>query len=122
MLRGMAIAHAQPGQPIESHGFPAPAVAEQSVALFKSRDLEVIRLVLAQGRSMPPHRVPGDITIHCLSGLIEVGLGESHPRLLAGQMMYLPGGAVHDVKALSDSRVLLTIALTPASKTESGTP
>jgi hypothetical protein len=37
-------------------------------------------------------------------------------------MMYLPGGAVHDVKALSDSRALLTIALTPASKTGSGTP
>lgn len=88
----------------------------QSVALFKSRDLEVIRLVLAEGRSMPPHRVAGDITIHCLSGLIEVGLGETHPRLLAGQMMFLPGNALHGVKALSDSRALVTIALNPARK------
>lgn len=116
MLRAMAIPHALPGQPVEASGFPAPAADAQSTALFKSRDLEVIRLVLAAGQSMPPHRVVGDITIHCLSGLIEIGLDNTRPRLLAGQMMFLPGGDLHSVKALSDSRALVTIALCPANR------
>jgi quercetin dioxygenase-like cupin family protein len=116
MLWGMAIPHAQPGQPIEANGFPEPIDAVQSTALFKSRDLEVIRLILAAGKSLPPHKVAGDITIHCLSGLIEVGYGDFRPQLLAGQMVFLPGGAVHDVKALSDARALVTIALRPVAK------
>lgn len=54
---------------------------EQSAALFESRDLEVTRLVLLSGKSLPPHKVPGEITIHCIEGLLSVDVDGRTSRL-----------------------------------------
>jgi len=82
-----------------------------STALFKSRDLEVIRLLMGTGKGMPPHRVPGEITIQSVSGHLEVGLDDGPAVLQPGQMLYLKGDAMHSVTALTDACALLTIAL-----------
>ncbi|PXW93383.1 quercetin dioxygenase-like cupin family protein [Sphaerotilus hippei] len=107
----MSLRHARAGEPVEvlAPG-PEPALSP-SVALFKSRDLEVIRLVLPQGRTMPAHQVAGDLTLHCLDGELEVSTGDRPTVLRRGQLMYLPGGQVHRVLALQPSCALLTIAL-----------
>jgi quercetin dioxygenase-like cupin family protein len=83
-------------------------------ALFKSSHLEVMRLVLPQGKSLPRHKVAGDITIHCLEGRLEVGTPGGTHALAAGELLYLPGGEPHDVVALEDMSALVTIALVPA--------
>lgn len=110
MLAHMAIAHALSGQPVE---IAAPAVpgALGSTALFKSRDLEVIRLLIGAGKGLPPHRVPGEITVQCVSGEVEIGLDGDRAVLQPGQMLYLAGDALHSVIAITDACVLVTIAL-----------
>ena len=55
----------------------------EDLALFKTEELEVIRLVLAAGKSLPPHKVPGEITIQCLEG--RIGSGRGPPVLAAGR-------------------------------------
>jgi quercetin dioxygenase-like cupin family protein len=110
MLTGMAIPHANPGQPVDVCAAAVPG-ALSSTALFKSRDLEVIRLLIGAGKGLPPHRVPGEITIQCVSGEVEVGLDEGQALLEPGQMLYLKGDAVHSVLAITDACVLVTIAL-----------
>lgn len=111
----MAIPHAQPGQAVEVRPL-GPALAGTSThALFKSRDLEVMRLVLRGGQSLPPHKVAGEITIHCLEGTIDVGIDGRTVSLRAGELTYLPGGAVHDVRARTDASALVTIALAGAA-------
>jgi quercetin dioxygenase-like cupin family protein len=109
----MAIPHAEPGQPLDVRPLGERLAAEKTTALFKSRDLEVIRLVLAAGKSLPAHRVPGEITIHCLEGRLGVDLEDSIVQLEAGQMMFLRGEATHGVSALADATALVTIALKP---------
>jgi quercetin dioxygenase-like cupin family protein/GNAT superfamily N-acetyltransferase len=107
----MAIPHAQPGQVIDVGASGEAPVEARSHALFKSDDLEVIRLVLAAGRSLPPHRVAGDITVLCLEGRIDVSTeGRSHV-LSATQMLFLEGGVRHGVTALENASALVTIAL-----------
>ena len=70
----MAIPHAQSGQVIDV-GPLGPSLADKrTVALFKTDDLEVMRLVLTAGKSLPPHKVAGEITIHCMEGRIDVTL------------------------------------------------
>lgn len=107
----MAIPHALPGEAVDVRPFGADLAAEKTRALFKSADLEVMRLVLTAGKSLPPHSVPGEITVHCLEGaLLVTAEGRSHA-LAAGQLLYLAGGVMHGVTALQDSSALVTIAL-----------
>ncbi len=107
----MALPHALPGQPIDVLPNGQHLPAEVSTALFKSSQLEVIRLVLPAGKRMPAHKVEGEITLHCLEGRLEVPAETGRTELAAGQPMYLTGGTVHGVTAIEDSWALLTIVL-----------
>lgn len=109
----MAIPHAQPGQAIEVKPLGAQLARKTTVALFKSADLEVMRLVLLTGKALPPHRVPGEITIQCIEGALDVTADGRSQVLQAGQLLYLAGGVTHGVTALQDSSALVTVALRP---------
>ena len=107
----MAIPHAHPGQAVDVQPLGPCLEQEKTVALFKSADLEVMRLVLLAGHSVPPHRVPGDITVQCIEGSIDVTVdGRSHV-LKAGQLLFLLGGVSHGVTALQDASALVSVAL-----------
>jgi quercetin dioxygenase-like cupin family protein len=107
----MAIPHAQSGQVIDLRPLGAALNGERTTALFKTDDLEVMRLVLAAGKSLPPHKVAGEITIQCIEGRIDVALDGASRILDPGQLIYLARDVVHGVLALEDSTVLVTIAL-----------
>lgn len=110
----MALSHAQPGQVVDVSPRGARIAGEKTSALFKARDLEVMHLVLPAGKALPPHKVPGEITIHCLEGVLRVTAQGVPRELRAGQLLYLEGDALHDVTALADATALVTIALAPA--------
>lgn len=107
----MAIDHASPGQVVDIGPLGSALSAHQSTALFKSTDLEVLRLVLPAGASLPQHKVRGEITIQCIEGRIDVSAGGANHVLRAGQLLYLGGHAVHAVTAIEDASALVTIAL-----------
>ena len=107
----MAIPHALPAQAIDVRPFGPQLAKEKTVALFKSDDLELIRLVLPAGKAMPAHKVAGDVVLHCLEGQLEVSAANRQQALLAGQLLHLPGNMLHAVKAIEDSSALLTIVV-----------
>ena len=107
----MAISHAAPGQAIDLLPAVGAADGARTVALFKSRDLEVIRLVLPAGKSLPPHKVAREITIQCVSGALAVNTAAGRHELKAGQLLFLDREAVHDVRALEDVTALVTVVL-----------
>jgi len=107
----MAIPHAQSGQVIDVRPLGPSLTDERTVALFKTDDLEVMRLVLAAGKSLPPHKVAGEITIQCIEGRIDVTLNGESRILEAGQLIYLARDVVHGVVAIEDASVQVTIAL-----------
>ena len=76
ILTAMAIPHALPGQAIDVAPLGTRLSSAQTIALFKSADLEVIRLVLPVGKSLPPHKVAGEITIQSVEGAIDVTAGD----------------------------------------------
>jgi quercetin dioxygenase-like cupin family protein len=107
----MAIPHAQSGQVISVRPLGPALTDERTVALFKTEDLEVMRLVLTAGKSLPPHKVAGEITIQCIEGRIDVSLDGTSRILDAGDLIYLARDVVHGVVAIEDASVLVTIAL-----------
>lgn len=107
----MALPHAQPGQAVDLRPLGSKLATARTHALFKSRDLEVMRLVLRAGQTLPVHQVPGEITVQCLEGCVELTTGSRAHRLQAGELLFLPGGTPHGVQAVADCSALVTIAL-----------
>ncbi len=107
----MALHHLDSGEIANLMNQGGDALSTQSVALFKSEQLEVIRLRLPLGKGMPMHQVPGEITVQCLEGVIDFETPEGVQRLQAGQMLFLRGGVPHGLLALEDASVLVTIVL-----------
>ena len=109
----MALSHVTSGQPVLVQPLGARLQDAKTRALFKSQDLELIHLVLLKGKSLPPHKVAGEITIHCLEGRLDVS-ADGHSQVLApGQLLFLQRNALHGVTALEDASGLVTIALRP---------
>lgn len=83
----------------------------KTAAIIKSKHFEAVRLVVLAGTEIPPHKVPGNIMLHCLEGRISLGLTDSSIILSTGEWVYLAGGEIHSLSGLEDSSLLLTILL-----------
>lgn len=114
----MALPHAQPIEPVDVRPLGEGLATGRNTALFKSQDLEVIRLVMPAGEGVPPHQVAGEATLQCLEGRLRVDAQDRGQVLEAGQLLYVPGGMVHAITALSPASALLTIALKPLPQKE----
>jgi quercetin dioxygenase-like cupin family protein len=78
--------------------------------LAKTETLKIRRLSLLQGRPIPAHQVPGEITVHCLTGRIAFTAGGTTREVGAGQLVVLAAGEPHSLVGLEDSTVLVTEA------------
>jgi len=107
----MALLHAVPGEPLDVRPLGERLTSQKTCALFKSAQLEVMRLVLQAGKSLPSHKVTGEITIQCVEGILDIELEGATVRLAAGDLMFLEGGAPHGVVAPVDASALVTIVL-----------
>ena len=107
----MAIAHATSGQLVDVQPLGDKLADTRTSALFKSDELELMRLVVPAGKSVPSHQVKGQITVQCLEGEVEFTAGGHAQLMKAGQLIYLAGGIDHGLKAVRDSSLLVTIVL-----------
>lgn len=107
----MAIEHAASGQLMDVQPLAGKLAESKTSALFKSDELEVMRLVLAAHKSMPMHSVKGEITVQCLEGEVQFNAGGRMQHMQAGQLVWLAGGVEHGLTALRDASLLVTIAL-----------
>ena len=107
----MAIPHASPGDVIDVGPLGPRLAGARSHALFKSADLEVIRLVLPAGEGLPPHAVAGEITLQCIEGRVAFDCAAGARELAAGQMIHCAAEELHGLRAIADASLLLTIAL-----------
>lgn len=108
----MAIPHANPGDVIDVRPLGADLATSKTRMLFNTERLEVVRLVMQAGKEMAEHRAPGDIVVQCLEGTIAFTTLGATRELSAGQMLYIPAGEPHSVRAMEDASFLLTILRT----------
>lgn len=107
----MAIHHAQPGELIDIRPLGPSLTTTPTKTLIKSKELEVIRLVLRKGKDIPSHSAPGEITVQCIDGRASFSAAGQSRVLTPGTMLYLSAGEPHSVHAEEDSSLLITILL-----------
>ena len=78
--------------------------------LLESSFSKEIRILLKEGQIMKEHKAPFPILIHLLDGEIDFGAEGSTHLLKRGDIVTLAGNVPHDLTALKDSIVRLTLS------------
>jgi len=107
----MALHHSSPGEVIDVRPLGAKLRDTPNTTLLKSQHLQVFRLVLPAGKEYREHKVPGEITVQCLEGVVEFSSPGRCQRLHPGDLLYLEGGDPHALKGIEDGSVLVTVFL-----------
>jgi quercetin dioxygenase-like cupin family protein len=111
----MAIPHLASGQVASILPLGVALADAKTTALFKGPHLEVMRMVLPAGKKIAPHHVSGPITIHCLEGEVDVGVENERRILRSGDLLYLAGNVKHDLLAITNTSVLVSVVLLSAT-------
>jgi quercetin dioxygenase-like cupin family protein len=109
----MGLHHAASGEIIPVRPLGAKLPESPSVALLKAHQLEVMRIVLVAGKSVPEHHVAGELTMLCLEGQVELRAQGKKQALQPGEMVYLEGNVPYALHAIEHSSLLITLVLVP---------
>jgi quercetin dioxygenase-like cupin family protein len=78
--------------------------------LIKYEDLRVVLTALKAHARLSEHKTDGRVSIHVLSGHLQVKASGRTFNLRAGGLVAFDRGIAHDVEALEESAFLITIA------------
>jgi quercetin dioxygenase-like cupin family protein len=81
-----------------------------AVTLAKYPDFRIVFMLMKPGTRMQEHQASARISIQTVSGLVRLHLKDRTVDLPAGHVLALERDLTHDVEALEESGVLLTIA------------
>lgn len=108
----MALTHAKEGEVVCLGPLGSELESIKTAALVKNDHLEIIRLIMKSGKSIPNHTAPGILIVQCLEGRVLFKcLGETR-ELTSGQLLHLPHAEPHALECLESAAVLLTIIRT----------
>lgn len=82
---------------------------EVTHALVRSENMEVIRMVLPEGKQIASHKVKGELTIQCIKGKVEFDVGGKKQTLKEKDWLALEKEVEHALKVEQDAVLLLTI-------------
>lgn len=92
------------------HAEPAWATGRNAKTLVRHDDFRVVLVTMRSGNRMHSHQAPATVSIQTLRGKVELSvMGESF-EVAEGGLISLDPRVVHDVVAVDDSAILLTIA------------
>ena len=114
----MAITHAKPAEVVDVRPLGRALKDTKTTTLIKTDALEVLRLVVPEGKGIGMRQVPGEVTVQCLEGLVALKTDKMHV-LEIGELLYLEGGESHSVHGIEDASLLVTILLYPKEHTVS---
>jgi quercetin dioxygenase-like cupin family protein len=114
----MAQRKIKPAEVVNLYTPPSDLPEDATLALMKTQDMEVIRMVIPKEKDITEHSVNGQISVQCLEGKTEFGVeGEKHV-LTSGDWLYLSRNQPHSLRAIRDSILLVTILFVNESSEE----
>ena len=107
----MALPHTPSSEVVRIAPLGEALTGAVNTAILKAKELEVIRLVVLAGKTLPQHQVPGEITLLCIEGECELKTPGTMQVLTTGDFVHLEGGTPHALTGRSNASLLLTISL-----------
>lgn len=107
----MALPHAQPLDVINVEPLGPQLRGAVSTSLIKTGRIQLLHLVLHEHQDQPQHHVDDECTIHCLEGVVELVMPGGVRHLRPGNIVVLPAGQRHSLRARTDCAVLVTLLL-----------
>jgi quercetin dioxygenase-like cupin family protein len=98
----------QEAAPLRQAAGQAPA-GHTAKTLVKLRGLRVVLMVLERGSRIPEHTAEADLSLQCLRGRVALSVQGRRFELAAGELLSLARELPHDVEALEDAELLLTL-------------
>ncbi|MGH7314609.1 MAG: cupin domain-containing protein [Candidatus Rokuibacteriota bacterium] len=92
------------------HCEPQATSGQNAKTLVKYDDFRIVLIALKAHTRIPGHQTEGRISVHTIRGHIRLRALERTFDLRAGSLLALDQGLAHDVEAIEDSALLLTIA------------
>ncbi|PYP83704.1 MAG: hypothetical protein DMF61_22150 [Blastocatellia bacterium AA13] len=89
-----------------------------SKTLVKQPDFRIVLIALQKGRHLEEHSADARLSIYALGGHVKLQLPERTLDLPHGHMVVLERAIEHDLVALEESAILLTISWPHAEETE----
>lgn len=86
--------------------------------IFASKHVDLIRMVLPAGKQIAEHTAKGEITVHCLEGLVDFTVAGQTVSLSPGRLLCLSNREPHSLQALENSSLLLTLLRTPEQQAD----
>lgn len=111
----MSLHHLSSGEVVALRLQGAQLREAPSTALVKTDNMEVMRLVLEAGKSIPEHRVAGEMTLYCLEGSVELQAHQKKQLLKAGDLVYLEAMQPYALYATEHTALLVTMLLNEGS-------
>ena len=100
--------------PAEIHRLQAEATwsrGQNARTLVKYDDLRVVLIALQATARIPEHQAEGRVSIHVITGHVQLKAAGRTFALRAGGIVALDRGVRHHVEAVEESALLLTIAV-----------
>lgn len=105
--------HVKSGEVINLDTLKEGMSERSTFALIKTKDMEVIRMVLPRGKDIMEHSVEGEISVQCLQGNVIFQVADSAIELSENDWLYLERNQPHALHAKEDTILLVTILFNP---------
>jgi len=109
----LTIAGADPQQLAEMTAYQEGAVVSRTLIQNDSGTLTVFSF--DEGQALSEHTVPFNAFIQVLDGQAEITIGDKPCLVNAGEIVLMPGGISHKVRAVKRFKMLLTMFKTKAA-------
>jgi quercetin dioxygenase-like cupin family protein len=101
-------------------GGAASPQGHRQKTLYRHGNSTLALFLFDAGGGMREHRASGTVFIQVLEGRLTVNAQGQRHELVAGRVLVMAPGVVHDVRAEEPARMLLTVCLQPAATAAAG--